>query len=165
MTKKIIILFTAALFASLTAPVFAQVGPVTGDLFLKGTVPQILQITVNAVGAAQTLDLSVDEAGLVVASVTERSNKKGGYSISLSSVNDGVLKSVDPANTDWVPYQISYGIFAAQPTLTPAVAVTETGKTTGTGVTRDVLISFSAPAQILYADDYSDTLTFTISAP
>jgi hypothetical protein len=164
MNKKVV-LFLAAVFAiALAAPVFAQVGPTSGNLLLKGTVPQILQITVESLGA-DALDLSVAETGKVIANVTEKSNKKGGYSILLSSANNGVLKSGDVANTDTVPYQIAYGAFNAQPSTTPANAVTVAGKTTGLGTIRDVLISYAAPASLLYADDYTDTLTFTISAP
>jgi hypothetical protein len=165
MYRKILILFTAAFVITLGLPVFAETGPVTGELLLQGEVSQVLSIGITPDAGAKTLNLNVTETGKIVATITERSNKKGGYTISFTSANGGELKSVDPTNTDTVPYQISYGTFSAKPTLAASDAVISTGRATGTGITRNVTISYVIPADLIFADEYSDTLTFTIRTP
>lgn len=65
----------------------------TGSVVLSGTVAPSTAIAVAPTANAQNLDLSASPSDLNVASVTEMSNTFNGYKVTLSSTNDGVLKS------------------------------------------------------------------------
>ena len=110
-SKIILIVVTLVLLAS--AGVFAQT---TGTLTLTGSVPSILEITVTPAAAATGLDLTANEPGVTVGTVVERSNKKAGYTMSVSSANatatggaDAFFKSGDAGNADTLNYSITYG--------------------------------------------------------
>jgi hypothetical protein len=60
-------------------------------LILRGNVPQILSIQVNAEAQATELDLSTSQNDLKVATVQEKSNSSTGYQVSISSANSGAL--------------------------------------------------------------------------
>lgn len=149
--------------------VLPAIAQTTGSVTLTGTVPAVLDITVTALPAASSLDLSVDTTNLAVATVVERSNKKGGYTVTLESANAKVLggsaaffKSADPANTDTLTYSISYGGTPVTLSAGSALVTDSNTKTLGTGTSKTVAISYTGA--FLYEDSYSDTLTFTITA-
>jgi len=162
-----IILTVAMLVLLASAGVFAR-----NTITLTGSVPSILEITATATAAASTLDLTANEPGLTVGNVVERSNKKAGYTVSVTSANAAggagdvaFFKSADAGNTDTLNYSITYGKTAV--TLSggsdalPSVA----GKTSVAGTSNAVVIAYDGSALLLYEDTYSDTLTFTISSP
>lgn len=159
-TKVFSVLMMVSLLAGASA--FAET---TGTLTLTGTVPGILEITVAAEPAASLLDLSTDQSNLLVATVTSRSNKKAGYSIQLTSANNGALKSSDPANGDQLSYSLSFDGVPVTLSDSPASIFSESGKTTGTGTQKGVAISYTGSTSFLYEDSYSDTLTFTVVSP
>lgn len=150
----------AVLFLIATAGTFAAK---TGTLELRGTVPEILEITINSNGA-QSLDLSQNVSGLNVGNVVERSNKKTGYTVTVESANGGNFQSSDTANTDALDYILSYD--GSSVTLTNgAVEVSNVdGKTASDGASNALNISYNGADSFLYEDTYSDTLTFTIAA-
>jgi spore coat protein U-like protein len=141
----------------------------TGTLLLQGTVPGILEISVAALPAASALDLTANQANLPVANVTERSNRKAGYTVTLQSVNSGAgnaffFKSADLLNLDTLAYTLSYdgapvSLVAGTALITDALA-----KTPAAGVVKGLAISYSGAASYLNEDAYADTLTFTITA-
>lgn len=167
MSKKTVFLMIGMVL--LGGSVFAAT---TGSLTVQGTVPAVLDITVTATAAANTLDLTTDVADLAVATVVERSNKKAGYTVTLQSANGvtsslstGRFKSADVANGDYLDYSLKYG--GSSVTFTNGIAtITDSStKTTGTGASKNLTISYTgASGVLLYEDTYLDTLTFTIIA-
>lgn len=143
----------------------------TGTLVLRGTVPAILEVAVEPEAVASSLDLSIDVSDLHVATVTERSNNRGGYTITLESANaaaagtpDGVFLSTDSNNDDALTYSITYDGNAVVFSGGSVVVADVNGRTGALGTSRDVRISYTGSAEFLYADEYEDTLTFTIAA-
>lgn len=161
--KTLFFVWVVLVFASF--PLAAQA---TGTLTLTGTVPPILSITVNALPAAATLNLSAD-TDVAVANVVERSNKKGGYTVtveSLNAVSSGAsqpyFKSIDAGNADTLTYTLSYGGTTVTFSAGRAIVSDSNTRTTGAGVSKAVRVAYTGA--FLYEDTYSDTLTFTITA-
>lgn len=150
------------LFIGMAAMSLPTLASPTGTLLLQGTVAEEVAIVVTAEASATTLDLSASPASLKVATVNEKSNSNTGYKIDLKSANGGLLKN---GSLDSLAYQISYnGGAGITPTTTD-----QTVKTVATaGVydqDSDVNISYTGkPAAEMVEGDYTDTLTFTISA-
>jgi len=159
----IMVLFTASAGTAFAAT--------TGQLLLQGTVPGILEITITPAADSGDLDLSIDAADVKVATVVERSNKKSGYTVTVESANavtqsadNGVFINQDGTISETLNYSISY---AGNPvTLSSGAALISdvSGKTTGTGESKDVAISYNGSSDFPYEGTYSDTLTFTIAA-
>jgi hypothetical protein len=154
---------------ALTAVAIPGFSATTGTLLLQGTVPGILEITVSALPAASALDLSANAANLAVASVTERSNRKAGYTVTLQSANAGAgnaffFKSADVANPDTLAYTLSYDGVPVSLVAGSALVTDASAKTAAAGVVKGLSISYSGAASYLNEDTYADTLTFTIAA-
>ena len=165
-SNKVKALAVSAAILLAAIPSFAAT---TGTLTLTGTVPAVLDISVTAQPAASTLDLSATISGVSVASVTERSNRKPGYTVTLHSVNAGsgttfLFKSADVTNTDSLAYTLTYGGSPVTLVSGSALITDATAKTPAAGVTKDLQISYNGAASFLNQDSYSDTLTFTITA-
>jgi len=143
----------------------------SGTLNLQGSVPGILDITVTPEAGSGSLDLSIDAAGVKVASVTERSNKKAGYTVTLESANAAAaggsvpfFENIDPEIADVLNYQISYGDTLLTLTGGSATISDVVEKTSGAGNTKDVFIDYNGATDFPYEGTYTDTLTFTITA-
>lgn len=153
--KKIIALTALAL----TTTAFANT---TGTLLLKGIVAEEVALAVTAEAAATTLDLSASPTNLKVAAVNEKSNSNTGYKIDLRSANGGLLQN---GSLDSLAYEISYGggSFISPTTVDQAVKTQNTAAVYD--VDSDVNIRYTGkPAVEMVEGEYSDTLTFTISA-
>ena len=142
----------------------------TGTLTLSGSVPSILEIAVNPSGNTG-LDLGVDASNVKVATVVERSNKKAGYTVTLESANavtqssdTGVFTNDDPEVNSSLDYTISYGGDNVTFTNGSAIISDVSEKTTGSGASNEVAISYNGATDFPYEGNYSDTLTFTIAA-
>jgi spore coat protein U-like protein len=168
-TRKIA--FLALVFGTIFSIAMASAAT-EGTLVLQGTVPGILEITVNAEPGHDTLDLSLNAADVKVATIVERSNKKAGYTVTLESANalvdsasTGVFKNTDPAYPDYsLGYTISYAGTAITLSSGSAVISDVSGKTSGSGESKDVAISYNGADEFPYEGTYTDTLTFTIAA-
>ena len=144
----------------------------SGTLTLEGTVPEILTINVSAESVASNLDLSTDQTDLLVATVTETSNVRAGYSVTVESANAASQSSTDPffastsaGNSDTLSYTLKYDGSTVSFSGGSAATVTNASdKTAAGGSTNEVRISYTGTTQNLYADSYQDTLTFTITA-
>ena len=141
----------------------------TGTLVLQGTVPGILEISVAALPAASSLALETTQTNLAVANVTERSNRKAGYTVSLQSANAGsgssfFFKSADAANTDTLDYTLTYDGSPVSLVAGTALITDASAKTPSAGVVKSLAVSFAGAAAYLNEDAYADTLTFTITA-
>ncbi len=161
---KLIVASAVLLLASI--PVFAAT---TGTLSLQGTVAGVLDIAVAPQPEASALDLSVNQANLLVANVTEKSNRKAGYTVTLTSQNAGAgsaffFKSADAANADTLAYTLAYNGAAVNLVAGTALITDAGAKTPAAGVTKDLRISYNGAAAFMNEDTYADTLTFTITA-
>lgn len=143
----------------------------TGTLNLSGSVPGILEITVTPDAGAASLDLGIDAANTRVADVTERSNKKAGYTVSIESANaatsgsdSAFFSNTDPAVSSTLSYTITYGGSAVTLVGGSATVSDVAGKSTAAGTVNEVAISYNGASDFPYEGTYEDTLTFTIAA-
>lgn len=128
-------------------------------LFLKGTIPSILSIAVTAETVATSLPLTTSQTATKIATVTERSNNLNGYSVNIVSANLGKLV-LNPAN--YIPYSLTYNNLAVN--LSGATGQTFSNSfVSAAAVDKDVKITYTGVSNAV-AGDYSDTLTFTITA-
>ncbi len=139
---------------------------------LQGAVGTATFLAVTPAVGYNTLDLGIDQTtDLKVATVNEKSNKHNGYSVTLASagaVSKGggtAAKLVGALSTpESLTYNMKYNGNVV--TLVGGVAtVTDASvKTLGTGVDKDLSITYRGARANLAADTYSDTLTLTIAA-
>lgn len=133
----------------------------TGTLLLKGTVPRLLELTVNAEAVAATLPLDTTQSGTLVAVINEKSNSKTGYNVSVSSANQGQLVHESDASST-IAYSLDYNGNGVD--LVNGETFTYSFPT-GANNNRDVEISYTGvPHENLIEGDYTDTVTFTIAA-
>lgn len=132
----------------------------SATLLLKGNVPEIMSIQVSPETLATNLPLSQTQTSAKVAVVQEKSNSNTGYKVTIGSANNGKL--VRNTGTEQFPYSLSYNSQTLN--LASPVVISNPGASAVTR-NRDVAISYTGvPEEQLVAGDYSDTITFTISA-
>ena len=151
------IIVTVALAAAM-APTFAL--SATGSLGLSGVVSPVTTITVTADANATALPVGSAATDLKIATVTELSNSKSGYTVTLSTTNGAKLKG----SVDFLAYTLKYGSNAVSfigGTATLTTASTRSASSAGSAN----ILYISFPATYLSADTYIDSLTFTISSP
>ncbi len=150
---------TLAVLASLS---FAALAATSDDLKLKGKVPKKLSILVTPDPIALNLDLEASPTALLVASVNEKSNSNSGYKITADSVNDGKLVNQQDS-TATVTYTMTYDGTPVNLSTTDEVK-----NVASAGVyddNSDVKIAYTgAPHDTRVEGNYTDTITFTISA-
>lgn len=133
----------------------------TGTLILSGTVQNSNQLSVSPNGTANvTLNITRGENGKIIAEITEISNNMGGYTVSISSLNGGILKNdgiVGPS------YTISYnGGPAITPTTNPIVVRTVSSLVSKTETKVAITITFVGMPNVL-SGIFSDVLTFELT--
>ena len=131
------------------------------QLFLKGTVPVVLDLSIVKTPAAETLDLSKALSNEKVATITETSNSVTGYKIKAKSSNNGKLVNAGDINS-FVSYALSYNNQSVNLNQNYS-EITGTSSTQRGTFNRDVKISYSQPAN-LASGVYSDTVEFMIEA-
>ena len=136
-------------------------GATTGNLLLKGTVPALLSITVTPEALASALPLDTTQTDSKVASINEKSNSNTGYQVAISSSNQGKLVHESVASS-FLNYSLKYNgssvDLANGDSFTYATAAS-------VDADRDVEISYTGvPHESLVQGNYTDTVTFTISA-
>ncbi len=133
----------------------------SGTLLLRGTVPRLLEITVSPEPIASTLPLDTTQANTLVAVVNEKSNSKTGYSVSVSSANQGKLVH-EIESSSVVNYNLRYNGNAVDLVNGQSFSYSGAGANNNN---RNVDISYTGiDHDLLIEGDYSDTVTFTISA-
>lgn len=163
MIKKVLLILSVLTLS--TVSVFSGT---TGNLTVSGTVPEILEINVITAAGANNLDLTQTVSDLHIGDVVERSNVLAGYTVTVSSANASsgspTFVGSDPSNSDTMTYTLKYDgsavVFSGGSALISDVGT----KTTTTGSTKSLNISYDGGSNFLNADTYSDTLTFTIAA-
>lgn len=152
----------ALLLTAIAVPAFAQWNN-TGSLQLEGNMPVITELKVEDAGA--TLDLSQSETDVLVASVFERSNAVAGYTVSMTSTNDGEL--AHDGEGSGLSYTLSYGSDEVDLTAGSVTVTSSTSRTPAAGDEKEVLVSHGsggADGEFLADGTYQDTLTFEIVA-
>lgn len=156
--KKLILVLVGMFVVSLTA--HAQWSN-TGTLTINGTMPAIIQINITDNSTALSLDSAA--TGVVVGSISERSNSGTGYVVTVESANLGEL--VGGTYGETFAYSLSIG--GANIDLTsPATVSDSTSRTSATGITKTIDVTHGVgefAGNMLAADTYSDVLTFTIA--
>jgi len=152
----------------------AALAATSGQLTLSGTVQQILTVTVTPAAAASGLDLTGSVSQLKVATILAEANNPAGYSVSVSSLNQGGSACDAASGPCFLSPTATTNDNLGFSILRDAVAVSFSGDT-GTfissgarssvgGDSYDANISYDGTsANLDQATDYSETLTFTIS--
>ncbi len=170
MTKKNLGLLCAASVSALLLAGGAA-NAVSNTITLTGTVPQMCSLAVTTQAAATGIALDTTATALAVGSVDETCNDDTGYSVAMVTTNgttSGLLKST--AGADDAAHALSYTVKYDGVVATPVagtVKVTDvTAPVGGTGtVTKPITIAFTgASAANSAATDYTDTLTFAMTA-
>lgn len=131
----------------------------TGTLLIRGNIPASLSLTIDSNSNSLNLPLTSPQTDLLIGTATERSNYQAGYTISISSANNGSLKR--QGGNEVLPYTIKYGnssslnLNTVQQVVYSNIQVHNTEK--------DIKISYPAASSTQISGDYEDTLTFTIT--
>lgn len=130
------------------------------ELYLKGLIAPVLDISIAHETAAGNLDLSQPATALKVATLTEKSNYAQGYKVKAKSTNGGKLVNTSDANS-FVNYSLTYGSSVISLSSSPS-QIYHTGNLKGT-FTKELKISYNQPTN-LSAGSHEDTVQFTIEA-
>lgn len=136
---------------SVTVPEYTEIGVVQADApFFSPSLSQTVDFGQLEEGDQESLDLIV------------RSNVT--YSVSVSSANGAALLNVDPAEPTPIPYILDANGASVSMTAGLAVPIISTAPWTAGGEAR-YRLNFSIGAfEMVAAGEYTDTLTFTVSA-
>jgi len=142
----------------------------TASVTLQGSIPAILKIVVTPEPGINSLDLTSDLM-MKIATAVEISNKRAGYTVTVSSANavaastnEPFFKGIAADNTDTLPYSITYGGNMAAFSNGAATVSSTTTRTSAAGISNDVVLIFNGTSFFPNEDTYTDTLTFTITA-
>ena len=164
--KKIVLIIA---MVALTTAVFAENLEDVGTIRLSGTVDKNVSIAVSGLNDYDNLDLTIDVSDLAVVAVTETSNVREGYTVSLNSANatTGTTENaffLGLEGGEQLSYNITYDNVPVTFTAGSAEVTNANAKTGLNGQDRVLTISYSAAEAHLGNDLYSDDLTFTITA-
>lgn len=153
--KKLFIV-SSLFLSSLTAS-----SATTGTLVLKGNVPEVYDLKLVAETVSSTLRLDQTQTDLKVATVTETSNAKSGYKVSIRSDNKGQL--VRSGGSEKFTYTLKYD--NQQIALTGNSVDVRNSQPELSGKHRNVSISYTGvPASQMISGEYTDNVVFTIAA-
>jgi hypothetical protein len=156
------------------APAYAAT---SAGITLTGSVQQILNLTVTATTAASSLDLTAVASGLKIATVLSESNKTTGYAVSVSSANQAATQCTVTSGPCFyspvgggagsnMPFTLSRNTVNVAFTGATGQFVSTTARSVLGGDAYDAKISYDGVSAALpQATNYTETLTFTISAP
>lgn len=127
---------------------------------LKGKINLLLGIDITPTTAASTLNLTQSQTDLKVATGHVISNSGTGFKVTVSSANQGRLKRL--GGSEYFGYSMKFGPIPLNLTSTSPIDYTYGGTL---NYTDNISVSYTGvPAASLVAGEYSDTITFTISA-
>lgn len=154
---------------SLTAALSAQTTQDSASIRLSGRVEKNVSIAVSGLNNFDALDLTIDVVDLDVVAVTETSNVREGYTVSLTSANASAGSVDQPFflgldGSEELTYSVSYDGVPVSFNAGGAEVTNSNAKTGLNGRDRTLAISYSAAEAHLGNDFYSDDLTFTITA-
>jgi len=158
--NKIIIGVSALLVAGAASAWAATT--VTATVGLSGTVLEVTTIATSTGGPVSLGDPTGGIPNLSVATLTEKCNKKGGYTIQITSANhetDGTYRLLGGTTTEYITYTLTHNGDA----FTKASDTKTYPKTGSSGITPALVLT--VPSGNYSADTYTDTITITMSAP
>jgi len=131
------------------------------QLLLKGSAPAVVSISVNALPIATTLPLDVSQNKTPVGSTTESWNTQNGAKIFISSLNQGHLVH-DNVTTSKIAYVLRYHNSDVNLATGELFVANQPGEHARN---RTLRVSYTGvPHASLFEGDYTDIVTFTISA-
>ncbi len=128
---------------------------------LKGTVPGVASLDLSTEAVVSNLDFSDNytESDLLIGTLTERTNNKQGYTVELESTNGFAFYNAT-VNESFV-YTLKYNGDQISLDASNKSTITDVNsKTTGTGVEKEIRISYTV--DFVSPELYEDTLTFTM---
>lgn len=144
----------------LTVFAYAALAGSQTTLPLKGKINLLLGIDITPTAAASTLNLTQSQTGLKVATGHLYSNSSTGFKVTVSSANQGRLKRI--SGSEYFNYTMKFGTIPVNLSSTTPIEYTYGGIL---NYSDDISVSYTGlPAANLVAGDYTDTITFTISA-
>ena len=173
MSKKALrYLGAASVFALLVG---GDAANAANTIILTGTVPVMCSLVTTTAGGATGVALQTSNAALAVGSVDETCNDDAGYTVDMVTTNGlantlttGLFTTGGPGAdaAHQVVYTVKYATVAAPFTIGSARVTDTVAPVGGTGtVNRAVTIGYTGvDASISAATDYTDTLTFTMTA-
>lgn len=134
----------------------------TGTLLIQSIIPRRVSILVAPVAVASSLDLTTTQTNLKVAAVTERSNSRTGYKVTIKSANLGKLKREDGAEV----FSYTMKLDGSTVGLSSAAGTSfNRSQTSPVTVNRNITISYTGKAvETMIEGTYSDTVTLDIAA-
>ena len=154
---------------ALLATALAATAQSSGNLTVQGAMPSVISIAVAPISGYDTLDLINGVNNQPIANLTERSNRKAGYTVTLTSLNAGLtgnsLFLADTAGgpgTDLIAYSLTYNGVIVNFANGSALLTDSNGRTSGSGIVKSLTVTISP--SWLSDGTYADTLTFTIAA-
>ncbi|MEI6874618.1 MAG: hypothetical protein WCL50_05745 [Spirochaetota bacterium] len=161
-TKVKLVVFIA-LLAAAAIPMAAQTPTVkSGTLNISGVVPEIFELTVTPASDAANLTLTAVVTVHPIATIKERSNKKVGYTLVLTTTNNSTFKGTVSGET--LAYTLKYAGNPVSFSLGSATLSNPTVKTTSSGSSNPLTISFDGDSNFLSEDTYTDTLSLTMTS-
>jgi hypothetical protein len=134
---------------------------------LTGTVPVLCSLAVNTLPAATGIALQTTTAALAVGSVDETCNDDAGYSVAMVTTN-GTTTGLFVTGIGDARHQVAYTVTTVSAPFTggSATLTDSVAPVGGTGtVNKAIAIGYTGvTAAISAATDYTDTLTFTMTA-
>ena len=136
---------------------------------LVGTVPQMCSLVANTAGGATGIALQTTTAALAVGTVDETCNDDSGYTVDMVTTNGATTGLFTTGNADAqhrLAYTVKYATVSAPFTASSATVTDVSAAVGGTGtVNKAVTIGYTGATPALsQATDYTDTLTFTMTA-
>lgn len=139
-----------------------------GTLTIQGTVASTASINVAPLSGYNTLDIANGVSGQNVANITEKTNDKNGYTVTMTSLNAGgsgnslfLADTAGGTGTDTVPYSLAYNGVAVTFASGSATLTSTTSRTPQAGVVKALAVTIAS--SWVNSATYADTLTFTIT--
>jgi hypothetical protein len=155
-----------AVAVAVIATTMAGLAQTSGNLTISGTVANQTTIAIAPQAGYNNLDIASGTTDQVVAQVTERSNSRNGYTVTLTSANAGTGSQASlngtAGNSDVVNYSMEYDGVGVTLSGGSAQVTNASGRTPQAGVVKALSVTFAA--SWVNTDTYSDTLTLTIAA-
>jgi hypothetical protein len=132
----------------------------TCSVLLTGTISKKLEIATDT--AIANLDLTTSAADVAIANISEITNSKTGYKVTVSSTNGGKLNN--SSSSEFLAYTLKYGTQTVSLVSSAAITLTNITSSTNATVVKPLKISYTAPAISLGEGSYTDSLLFSITS-
>ena len=149
------------LIAAAAPAAHAYTNTTTGTINVDDTVALVCSVEVNSSGATRNFsDMSQGASRVLIGAVVEVCNDPDGYTVTLTTTNDANFKGASSGAL--IPYNLTYNGSTVSFANGTATLTANGCRTTAGGLTKALAISFASGYYT--ADNYSDTLTVTMTA-